>query len=77
MIISSNTKQLFASTTGIKVTKGNSLLEKYGNNPELIKLLLMQKYLLGKDIDEKENKDIDNKFLEDIIKNQNNFINES
>ena len=37
----------------------------------------MQKYLLGKDIDEKENKDIDNKFLEDIIKNQNNFINES
>ncbi|MFX4241979.1 DUF4885 family protein [Aliarcobacter butzleri] len=61
---------------GIK-SKGNSLLEKYGNNPELIKLLLMQKYLLGKDIDEKENKDIDNKFLEDIIKNQNNFINES
>ncbi|EFU70911.1 conserved hypothetical protein [Aliarcobacter butzleri JV22] len=61
---------------GIK-SKGNSLFEKYGNNPELIKLLLMQKYLLGKDIDEKENKDIDNKFLEDIIKNQNNFINES
>ena len=61
---------------GIK-SKDNSLLEKYGNNPELIKLLLMQKYLLGKDIDEKENKDIDNKFLEDIIKNQNNFINES
>jgi len=53
---------------GIK-SKDNSLLEKYGNNPELIKLLLMQKYLLGKDID--------NKFLEDIIKNQNNFINES
>ncbi|MDN5099157.1 DUF4885 family protein, partial [Aliarcobacter butzleri] len=53
---------------GIK-SKDNSLFEKYGNNPELIKLLLMQKYLLGKDID--------NKFLEDIIKNQNNFINES
>ncbi|WP_152020760.1 DUF4885 family protein [Aliarcobacter butzleri] len=61
---------------GIK-SKGNSLFEKYGDNPELIKLLLMQKYLLGKDIDGKENKDIDNKFLEDIIKNQNNFINES
>ncbi|MCT7587457.1 DUF4885 domain-containing protein [Aliarcobacter butzleri] len=61
---------------GIK-SKDNSLFEKYGDNPELIKLLLMQKYLLGKDIDEKENKDIDNKFLEDIIKNQNNFINES
>ncbi|MDN5104838.1 DUF4885 family protein [Aliarcobacter butzleri] len=61
---------------GIK-SKDNSLFEKYGNNPELIKLLLMQKYLLGKDIDGKDNKDIDNKFLEDIIKNQNNFINES
>jgi len=36
---------------GIK-SKDNSLFEKYGDNPELIKLLLMQKYLLGKDIDE-------------------------
>lgn len=53
---------------GIK-SKDNSLFEKYRDNPELIKLLLMQKYLLGKGID--------NKFLEDIIKNQNNFINES
>ncbi|MFX4243588.1 hypothetical protein ACOL22_12555, partial [Aliarcobacter butzleri] len=61
---------------GIKI-KDNSLLEKYGNNTELINLLLIQKFLLGKDIDEKENNDIDNKFLEDIIKNQNNSINES
>ena len=37
-------------------SKEKSLFEKYKDNPELIKLLLMQKYLLGKDDNESDKK---------------------
>ncbi|RBQ30791.1 hypothetical protein CRU92_10635 [Arcobacter sp. FW59] len=50
---------------------GKSLFEKYGNNIELMKLELMQKYLLGKD-----NSEMDKKFYEFLKEWEDNKVKE-